>query len=1004
MSKIHLNLRLFTLFLFLLMSSVGMQQLYGQQNSAVTGVVTDTQQEPLIGVTVKVKGTQIGTTTGMDGKYSFQGVAPDAVLEFSYIGYQKVAVTVGKRSSIDIILHEESSNLDEIVVVGYGVQRKSDLTGSVGSMQSDDIIKQATTSAAEALRGQIAGVSVVNVGGKPGGDMEIEIRGVNTIGQASPPLIIIDGTETDISLFSTLNPNTIEKVDVLKDASATAVYGSRGSNGVIIVTTKSGKPGKNVVRYDGTYGVRLIRQKPDMMNAEEFSRMHGVMDLYWGNMTRQHRLDDGERANVLSGKTTDWIDMLTNNGMQTSHNLSLSGGNQNETHFINLGYTKEEGNLSPEGFERFSVSLKMSGRVGKVFNMGGHISINYTNTDLAGGEYLRSIYRTRPTTRCFDDDNEPVFWLNTWEQQIPNPYFEKLNSARRNRRFQGWGNIFAEVKPISTLVIRTDFKPSYNHQREGVFEDVFTKANAGRMPAYASLKNFTTYAYTWDNTVNYNQTFGKHKIAATGLFSMQLNQLESSGMEAEGMKWNTLWDNMGASDAVRLINSSKKQSRLMSYMARINYTYDNRYMFTVTGRADGSSRLSKGNKWGFFPSAAVAWVASQESFLKDINELSNLKFRFSYGMSGNDRVNSYSSFMTLTRANYDFGGEAGVGFIPTSLSNKDLRWEKSEEFNIGLDLGLFKNRVSLSADIYKKTTKDLILLRKLPTHLGYENIYDNIGSLSNKGIELSLSTVNIVSGSFQWSTKVNFAMNRNKIIDLYGDKTDDIGNGLFIGNPVKTNYSYIYDGIWQMGEALPDNFSGTITPSTKNKYGQTPGQAKVVDRDGDFLISAEHDKDIIGNADPKWTGGITNTFNYKGFDLSVFVYARYGEQKLSTFHETFASDYSGRFNVLNYDYWTPENTSAKHWAPASQANSEYRKAANYLDCSFVKVGNITLGYEFNRKLLKNVGLSRLRVYMTALNPFVFSKYDGFDPEWAERSINGSSLASTTLLWGVNLSF
>lgn len=1003
MRKLYTRLP-FLIVLSLLTAVIWAQPIYGQSRSTVTGTVTDAQKQPLVGVSIIVSGTQSGDVSGADGRFSIAGVPQGATLEFSYLGYQKVVQPVGTKSSLNITLYEDTANIDEVVVVGYGVQRKTDLTGSVSSMRDDEITKQATASAAEALRGQIAGVSVVNAGGKPGSDMEIEIRGVNTIGQASPPLIIIDGTETDISLFSTLNPSSIEKVDILKDASATAVYGSRGSNGVIIVTTKNGKPGKNVVRYDGSYGIRIIRNRPEMMDANQFARMHDAMDLYWGNVSRQHRLDDGERMNVLTGQTTDWVDMLTGNGMQTSHNVSLSGGNKNETHYISLGYTNEKGNLKPEQFERFSATIKMSGRVGKYINMGGNISANYTNTDLAGGEYLRSIYRTRPTTRCFDDLGEPIFWLNVWEQQIPNPYFDRLNSTRRNRRLQAWGNAFIEVKPIESLVVRSDFKPSINYQREGSFEDVYTKANAGRMPAYGILANVANYAYTWDNTINYNQTHGKHRISATGLFSMQLNQKEWSRTEAEGMKWNTLWNNMGAADKVRKVESTMIKSTLMSVMARVNYVYDNRYLFTVTGRADGSSRLAKGKQWGFFPSAAFGWVISEESFMKGFERLSNLKLRVSYGMSGNDRVNSYSSFMLLGRADYDFAGDPAVGFVPTSLANSNLRWEKSEEVNLGLDLGLFKNRVVLTADIYQKNTRDLILVRKLPTHIGFDSVYDNVGSLTNKGIELSLSTVNVVTSSFQWTTKLNFSINRNKIVDLYGDKTDDVGNGLFIGNPVKSNYAYIYDGIWQVGEALPDGFKGTPTYTTKNKYGQTPGQPRVVDINSDNLISSEYDRAIIGNSDPKWTGGITNTFSYKGFDLSIFIYARIGEQKLSMFHETFASDYSGRFNVLNYNYWTPENTGASHWAPGSQANAEYRKAANYMDCSFVKVGNITLGYEFSPKVLRHIGASRLRVYMTALNPLTFSKYDGFDPEWAERGINSSSLASTSLVWGVNLSF
>lgn len=989
---------------FLLMLLLSLPSMMFSQGKSVNGIVLDSHDEPLIGVTVLVKGTNNGTITDFDGKFQIKGVKSSDNLIFSFIGYKDEIVKIGSKSTFKVVLEENVEMLDDVVVVGYGVQKKSDLTGSIASVKSEELVKQATVSAAEALRGQIAGVNVINTGGKPGANMEIEIRGTNSITGSSSPLVIIDGVEGDMSMFSSLNPSIIEKVDVLKDASATAVYGSRGSNGVIIITTKSGKEGKNTVRYDGSYGVRLVRNAPDMMTGEEFLKMHDAIDLYGGNTSRQHRPDDQERLNVANGTATDWVDLLIGNGMQTSHNLSVSGGGDKSSHYLSVGYTKEEGNLSPEGFERLSSSMKLSMNITREIKVGGSFNVNYTNTDLAGGETLRSIYRTRPTTRCFDDNNEPIFWLNSWETQIPNPYFEKDNSFRKNRRVQGWGNIFLEIKPWKFLAIKSDIKPSFNYQRDGVFEGVMTKANAGRNPAYGSLKKRSNFDFTWDNTITFNKTIAKHKLNATGLFSMQSKEEDWNYMEAEGMKWNTLWNNMAAADKIRKIESGLTKISLMSFMLRFNYIYNNRYLFTVTGRADGSSRLAPGNKWGVFPSAALGWVVSEENFMKNFKNLSNLKLRLSYGVSGNDRVSAYSSYMLLSRNEYDFGGEPALGFSPTTLANKNLKWEKSSEINLGLDLGLFSNRISLSADIYTKNTVDLILTRKLPTHIGFEKVSDNIGALNNRGIELSLSTVNITNKDFEWITNLNFAINRNKITELYGDKSDDIANGWFIGYPVKTNYGYVADGVWQIGQDLPDDFQGTPLYNTKNKYQAYPGYAKVKDLNNDGKIISEDDKMIIGNRDPKWTGGMTNSFRYKLFDLSVSMYARFGEQKLSQFHQTFAGDYSGRFNVINYDYWTPENQDATHWAPGGQGNVDYRTAANYMDCSFLKISNITLGYEFSKKILQTMRLSRLRLYFTAVNPFVFTKYDGWDPEWAERSINSSALANTTLLGGINLSF
>ena len=987
---------------FLLMLLLSLPSWVFSQGKSVNGVVLDSQDMPLAGVSILIESTNNGTITDVDGKFTLKSVKSSDYLIFSYLGYKKQEIKVGNKSSFKVVMQEDSEMLEDVVVIGYGVQKKSDLTGSIASVKSEDLVKQATVSAAEALRGQIAGVNVINTGGKPGADMMIEIRGTNTIGQDSSPLVIIDGIEGDMSMFSALNPNSVEKVDVLKDASATAVYGSRGSNGVIIITTKSGIKGKNTVQYDGSYGIRLIRNAPDMMNGEEFSKMHDAMELYWGN--NNFRLEDQERQNIVDGTCTDWVDLLVRNGMQTSHNLSVTGGDDRSSHYLSIGYTKEEGNLNPEGFERLSSSMKVTTKITNAIEIGGAFNINYTNTDLSGAEVLRSIYRARPTTRCFDDNGEPIFWLTQSDQQVPNPYFEGINNIRTQRKVQGWGNIFIDVKPLEFISVKSEFKPNFIYLREGEFCDVNTKMNAGRMPAYSSLKKTTAFDYTWDNTVTFNKAIKEHRINATGLFSMQSKESDWNYMDAEGFLWNTMWNNMGAANKIRSINSSLSKTNLMSFMLRFNYIYGNKYLFTVTGRADGSSRLSVGNQWGIFPSAALGYVISEEKFMKQFKNLSNLKVRFSYGVSGNDRVNPYSSFMLLSRTNYDFGGESAVGFSPSTLANKKLKWEKSEEFNLGLDLGLFSNRISFSADIYTKNTKDLILTRKLPTHIGYANVSDNIGALNNKGIELSLSTVNITNNDFKWMTNLNFAINRNKVVELYGDNKHDIANKLFVGYSVKSNYSYIYEGLWQIGEALPDNFTGTPTYGTKNKYAQYPGQCKVRDINNDGIISPENDMAIIGNMDPKWSGGMTNNFYYKGFDLSIFIYARIGEQKLSTFHETFAKDYNGRYNVMNYDYWTPENQDAEIWAPGSQADGSYRAAYNYKDCSFVKVGNITLGYEFPTKFLKNIKLERLRLYFTALNPFVFTKYDGWDPEWAERGCYTSALANTTLMGGINLSF
>lgn len=967
-----------------------------QPGNVVKGKVIDAMGEPVIGATVKEVGTNNGIVTDIDGNFSL-AVQPGASLEISFVGYKTETVKAVAGKSLAVTLKEDNELLDEVVVFGYGVQKKKDVTGAITSVNNEAIVKASTPTVSQALRGQVAGLSINQTSGRTGDNFSFQIRGESSIGKSVSPLVVIDGVQASTDALTALNPNDIESVDVLKDASATAIYGSKGSAGVIIVVTKGGNQGKNVISYEGNVGVRLQRGKPDMMNAQEFAQFVEDSRKYYGNSNTAWELTEREKEYVASGGSTDWIDLLSGTGFQTSHSISLSGGNEKETHYMSLGYTNEKGNLQPDEFNRYSLSAKVTGKVADKVQLGASLTAAYRDHVQQNGEILRGAFRLRPTGEAYDENGELQFWPTSNDSQIPNVLFERDNSAQEQETFSAYGSAFIEYEPIKGLIFKSNLMPEYSGQSKGSFTGRYTKANIGTKPATASINELRKLAYTWDNTVSYAKTFNRdHTLNLLGLFSMMSSTIKGHNSSVRGIAFEEgKWNNLGAATDLTGISSSLTKETMISYMARLSYSYKDRYLLTATGRADGSSKFAEGHKWGFFPSIALAWRMSEEDFIRNIEQISNLKLRVSYGVSGNNVVDPYSSWETLSKLSYDFGGTAVAGYSP-NIANKELKWEKSKEFNVGIDFGMFNNRLSATAEFYNKKTVDLILSRAIPVHQGFSSLVDNVGSVLNRGFEFTLNTVNIKTKDWTWTTNLNFSINRNKILELYGDQTDDIGNKWFIGHPVKVNYDYHFIGIYQENDVI-------------DVEGAKPGQPHVEDipdengvKDGQ--ITSDKDRIILGTPYPKWIGGMTNTIQYKNFDLSIFVYTRQGEQKLSNFHTTHCSDFNGRYNILNVPYYTPDRPSNRWWAPGKAGgNSSYKNASHYYDCSFVRVGNITLGYEFGKKALDYMGLSRLRLYLTAINPFLFTKYDGIDPEWAETSVTSNGLASTTLLFGINLS-
>ncbi len=963
------------------------------QSKKVTGNVTDDSGEPLPGVTVVIKGTTNGTVTDIDGNFSLVNLPVDAVLQFSFVGMKSQEMVVGEQTIISVKMMADAIGLEEVVAIGYGTVKKSDITGSVGSIEADAIAAVDLPDATQALQGRVAGVNIEQNVGKPGGTFDISIRGLSSINNSNTPLYVIDGIPTSSGL-NDLNPDDIEKIDILKDASATAIYGSRGANGVIIVTTKKGKAGKLTISYDGYYGYRTPANLPDMMTGPEYVQWRTDYFTTQGKSTDRSNADffTSEEWNIIdNGAYTDWIDLILRNGVQSSHTVTASGGDDKGTFALSIGQLKEEGTVSGQDYNRYNLRLNVNRNISDKWQAGGNLYFTYSVQNEGSYETLRSTYRMPMVTDPYDENGDPVYQPYR-EDYLPNPMFEYTEDGeiREHRRYRAFGNIFLQFEPINGLTLRTQLSPQMIYKRDGYSYGLWAKNGGHGNPANTSAEYHTTdyFGYVMDNQMNYAKNINKHNFDFSFIQSIQYEQWESADQSARNFPFNSLWYNLDAvtlSD-VKASGTNYSQATLSSFTGRLNYSYDGKYLFTVTGRYDGSSRLAASNKWAFFPSAAFAWRVSEEDFLKNVDNLSNLKLRLTYGVTGNDAVDIYGTQSNISQSNYNYDGVLSSGYYKSGLANEDLTWEKTAELNLGVDFGFYKNRINGAIDVYRRDAKDLIMRRQLPQTTGWTSIWDNVGWVRNSGVEFGLNTVNIQTNDFTWTTSIIFDTNRNEIVELYGEKNDDVGNGWFIGQPIKVNYDYEFDGIWQSSEV-----------DKAAVYGQTPGQVKVKDLNTDDVINAE-DRKIIGQRTPKWSGSITNTLKYKNWDFSAYVYTRQGAQLYSSFVASFMS-LDGNYNNLDVDYWMPDNPSNDIPQPGNKG--KYFNNYRYRDVSFVRVGNISLGYSIPKKILSRWNINKLRIYGSVTNPFTFTSYPGYDPEWADTNTWGEATGYATYLLGIN---
>lgn len=974
-------------------------------------VISSEDNLGLPGVTVMEQGTTNGTVTDSDGIYRLSVNSVDAILVFTSIGFNMQQVPVGSRSEINITLEANIEQLSEVVVVGYGSQGRAEITSAIGSIKGEAIAQRGTVNPLQGVQGQVAGVDIAASSGRAGTGFNIQIRGQNSLAGGSP-LYVVDGVL--VGGIDFLNPNDIESIDILKDAASTAVFGSRGSNGVVMVTTKggSGVKGSTHISYEGYVGVRQNARMPDFMGGDDWweYRQNAFItpEMLAG---RQFDSNIGGLAvsptlarRVANREYTDWQNILLQTGVQTNHWLNVSGtGNNGMNYVIGAGYQNEKGNISRESYDRFNFKASVDHKINENWSAGMAFNISIAERELGSDLAVTNAYRMAPLVSPYDNEGNLVFRPGQFDAlgftSSVNPLIDNENVDNNMRRTFGIGNLYLQYSPISWLSIRSTFAPRLKHERTGRYFGSLTEARGEQLPA-ARMHRDESMSYNWDNQITAIKSFGKHHFTFTGLHSVWYERNEFGNIEANNLPFNSSFYNLGSGPRDQLVVASGfSQLAIISYMARINYNFNDKFLFTAVTRADGSSKLAPGYQWANFPSASLGYRISEEPFLKDVNFVDDLKARISFGFAGNNNnISPYGTQANLSSPmQYDFGGQLALGNVPNRITNQLLTWEKSKEINIGLDYAFFNGRVSGTVDVYNKLSEGLLMSRALPRESGWGSITANIGSVRNKGVELGLTTVNLSTRELVWTTTLNFSRNRNAIEELINGKEDMIGNAWFIGRPVNVNYTFIFDGIWQESDR-----------ELALSYGQLPGQARVVDLNNDGVINGD-DRSIIGDPLPTWIGGFSNNLTYKNFDFNLSIFSRQGIQVRSPFHAEFLNwDDRGR-SKLNVDYYMPENgvtpaRSSNTYPQPRNAGPHWGAVRDYVDASFVKVQNISLGYTVPRELLTRYKMQSLRIYTNVTNPFVWTPYQGFDPEWASAGLGSSGNSFITYQFGLNVRF
>ena len=949
------------------------------QTHQVSGIVKDVTGEPVIGVNVSVQGTGNGSITDLDGKFAIPNVKEKDVLIVSYIGYLTQSIPVGKQTSFTITLKEDAQALDEVVVVGYGVQKKRDLSGAVSSVKSRDITAIPTTNALEALQGKVAGLDLTSSSGKAGAELSFTIRGERSLKASNKPLILVDGVDYGTTLD--INPSDIESIEVLKDASSTAIYGTRGANGIIIVTTKKGKTGKSKVSLNAFASVNMISSYPSIMNGAEYAQLK--REAYRDQTTNEYLPDDQvftvaqELEYVREGVSTDYRDLMMSNGFNQNYELSISGGTDKTQHNISLGY------------KRLNARVALDHELLKTLKIGTSITYTYKDQNTRR-DPLNMCNKIVPLSKPYDENGEVVRFPAPGYNSQTNPLVDVEGAIKDNTKgTRFFGSLYANWNITKDLLFRTTLGVDAQNSRRGYYCSANSLDGEGKDSK--SLKEHTIQSgITWENILTYSKILGEHDFQIMGGTSTIYKSKEYTLASGKGQTYGgNIYHNLASNTKEVMIDSYLQEENLASFFGRVNYKFMDRYILTASLRADGSSLLASGHKWGYFPSVALAWRMNEEAFLKNIDNLSNLKLRLSWGESGQSAIDPYQTIGLLGSSTYSFNNELASGLYPKTMSNKNLTWETTSVFDLGVDFGLFNNRLSGSLDIYKSYTRNVLMNRKIPSTNGYSDVMENIGKTENFGIDITLNSVNIQKKNFTWTTDFTLSHNKEKIKELASGALRDEANSWFVGEAFQVFYDYKKIGIWQLDEA-----------EEAAKNGQIPGDIKIQDTNDDGEITPE-DR-VIYSKRPKVTFGINNAFTIHDFEFSFFIYSRLGQWIDYEFNRGYKPD--GLENSSNVDYWTPENPTNDFPRPNrfyGFGKTRYSSTLKYEKGSFVKIRDITLAYNLPAKALKNIGLDRVRIYATAKNFFTFSSIENYDPE---RGGGISFPMTKQLVFGVNLDF
>ncbi|MEI3460795.1 MAG: TonB-dependent receptor [Bacteroides eggerthii] len=967
------------------------------QNISVKGVVKDNFGEPVIGANVTEKGTTNGMITDLDGNFSLT-VQKNATLVISYIGYVTQEIAIKGNTNLNITLKEDSKALEEVVVIGYGTARKSDVTGSIASVGGDKLREMPATNITYALQNRIAGVDMSQTSSRPGASMQIRIRGTRSLTASNDPLIVLDGIPF-MGDLSDINPGDIKSMDILKDASSTAIYGSRGANGVILITTNKGSQGTPAkFTYNGYVGAKTVFSKYPMMDGPKFAEMR----KYAGKF--ENSIDESDDCN------TDWQDLMYRTGMVTSHDISVGGGTNNGSYSFGAAYYKDQGVIPTQNYTRYSVRGSFDQGVGKYFRFGLTSNTNY-NITKGANIGLYNVLTSTPLVNPYNDDGSLKRTIKVSQDEyftMTRDVVEGLEDSWLDEK-KGLGtynNLFAEIQCpwIKGLKYRVNLGLNYRSTKEGTFKGEGVDNTTADALSTASLTHSETTNWAVENLLTYDRTFGKHQLNVVGMYSAEETVYTKSDIAATDIPAEYLqYYNLGRAEGTITVNPDNwnyQKSGLMSWMGRVMYTYDNRYMFMATVRSDASSRLAKGHQWHTYPAVSAGWNIGQESFMDDFEWLDILKVRIGYGQTSNQAINPYSTWGKLSTRPYNFGPTGyATGYYVSSLPNYDLGWEYSSTWNFGLDFTVLGGRLSGTLEYYIQKTTDLLQNVNLPSTSGVSSYMGNVGKTENKGVEFTLNgTILDNYNGWTWDASINISANRNKLTELASGSMRDESNNWFVGYPIDALFDYQKIGLWQEGDPYldilePGGNVGMIKVKYTGDYNPDGTPTRMIGPDDRQIISME----------PKFTGGFSTRVAYKGFDLNIITAFKYGGILISSLHHPsgYLNLLTGRRGQVDVDYWTENNTGAKYPKPGgiqSSENPKYGSTLSYFDASYWKVRNISLGYNFEQqKWLKNFGIQSLRAYVTIQNPFVicspFHKETGLDPE--TNSYGNENVAVTT---------